>query len=226
MIVNEIFYSIQGEGKLAGVPSVFIRLSGCPLRCKWCDTKYAWSPTSGDEMTVEQIEAEVVKHPASHVVITGGEPFASGQLKELTIALANTNFHITIETNGLKFIDGLKCNLMSISPKLANSIPDEPDLSEKHKKHIGDLTAMQQLMDNYKYQLKFVVDTAADLDEIAQCIGKLENVNPYKICLMPQATTRSEYITKSQFLAEICKRTGFALSPRLQVLLWEGQKGK
>ncbi len=226
MIVNEIFYSIQGEGKLAGVPSVFIRLAGCPLRCKWCDTKYAWSPTSGCEMSLEQIKTEVIKHPASHVVITGGEPFASDRLKELTETLAEANKHITIETNGLEFIADLKCDLMSISPKLANSIPDDPDLSEEHKKHIGDLDAMQQLMDNYKYQLKFVVDTAADLDEIAACIGKLGNVNPYKILLMPQATTKTEYIAKSQFLAEICKRTGFALSPRLQVLLWEGQKGK
>ena len=226
MIVNEIFYSIQGEGKLAGMPSVFIRLAGCPLRCKWCDTKYAWSPTSGDEMSIEQVTAEAIKHPASHVVITGGEPFASAQLKELTEKLAGANLHITIETNGLEFIAGLKCNLMSISPKLANSIPDEPELSEEHKKHIADLSAIRQLMDGYSYQLKFVVDGPGDLDEIAGCIGKLENVNPYKIWLMPQATTRSEYISKSQFLAEVCKRTGFALSPRLQVLLWEGQKGK
>lgn len=226
MIVNEIFYSIQGEGELAGIPSVFIRLAGCPLRCKWCDTKYAWSPTSGDEMTVEQIKAEVIKHPASHIVITGGEPFSCPELKELTDALADTDKHITIETNGLKFIEGLRCDLMSISPKLANSIGDDPDLSEGHKKHIGDLTAVQQLIDGYKYQLKFVVDIPADLDDIAQCIEKLDNVNPYRVALMPQATNRSEYITKSQFLAEICKRTGFALSPRLQVLLWEGQKGK
>ena len=175
---------------------------------------------------VEQVVSEVVKHPASHVVITGGEPFASPQLKELTESLAGANKHITIETNGLKFIAGLKCDLMSISPKLANSIPDDPDLSEEHKKHIGDMAVIQQLMDEYKYQLKFVVDVPADLDDIAQCIEKLENVNPYKICLIPQATNRSEYIAKSQFLAEICKRTGFALSPRLQVLLWEGQKGK
>jgi 7-carboxy-7-deazaguanine synthase len=226
MIVNEIFYSIQGEGKLAGVPSVFIRLAGCPLRCKWCDTKYAWPPTCGDEMTIEQVKTEAAKHPASHVVITGGEPFATEELMKLTVELANANFHITIETNGLEYTEGLKCNLMSISPKLANSIPDDPELSEEHKKHIGDLTAIQQLMDNYKYQLKFVVDTPADLNDIAECIEKLKNVNPYNVSLMPQATTRAEYITKSQLLAEVCKRTGFALSPRLQVLLWEGQKGK
>lgn len=226
MIVNEIFYSIQGEGELAGVPSVFIRLAGCPLSCKWCDTKYAWSPTSGDEMSIEQIKVEVTKYPASHVVITGGEPFASDRLKGLAETLANANKHITIETNGLIYIEGLCCDLMSISPKLANSIPDDPELAQEHKKNIIDFNAIQQLMDNYKYQLKFVVDTPADLDDIALCIEKLDNVNPYRVTLMPQATTRSEYIAKSQFLAEICKRTGFALSPRLQVLLWESQKGK
>jgi 7-carboxy-7-deazaguanine synthase len=226
MIVNEIFYSIQGEGKLAGVPSVFVRLAGCPLRCKWCDTKYAWPPSAGQEMTVEQITAKIIKHPAGHVVITGGEPIICNELGELTKAIANIDKHITIETSGIKFIDGLKCDLMSISPKLSNSIPEDETLSVEHKKHMIDHEAIRQLIDKYEYQIKFVVDGPEDLNEIAGCLEKLKNINPYKVFLMPQATDSLEYIKKSRILTDICKRTGFAFSPRLQVLLWGGERGK
>ena len=226
MIVNEIFYSIQGEGKLAGVPSVFVRLAGCPLRCKWCDTKYAWSPSAGQEMTVEQITAKITEHPAGHVVITGGEPIVCNELGELTKAIAHADKHITIETSGIEFIDDLKCDLMSISPKLSNSIPEDEALSVKHKKHMINHEAIRQLIDKYEYQLKFVVDGPDDLNEIAACLEKMKNINPYKVFLMPQATDSLEYIQKSKILADICKRTGFALSPRLQVLLWSGERGK
>ena len=82
------------------------------------------------------------------------------------------------------------------------------------------------MIDNYDYQLKFVVDKPADLDEIAECIEQLNNINPYKIYLMPQAKTKQELIDKSQMLAKFCLQTGFALSQRLHVLLWEGEKGK
>ena len=85
--VNEIFYSIQGEGTLAGLPSLFIRLSGCPLRCKWCDTKYAWDIDSGRDYTVEQILAEIQNCKTNFVVITGGEPMINKNLSVLCKAL-------------------------------------------------------------------------------------------------------------------------------------------
>ncbi|MHC4744406.1 MAG: 7-carboxy-7-deazaguanine synthase QueE, partial [Planctomycetota bacterium] len=70
MIVNEIFYSLQGEGFLAGVPSVFIRTAGCPLRCRWCDTKYAWDASEGEEYSVDEIVDKVTHWRCRHVVIT------------------------------------------------------------------------------------------------------------------------------------------------------------
>jgi len=77
MLISEIFHSIQGEGELTGIPSVFVRTSGCNLRCNWCDTMYAsWQP-EGVEMSVDQIVAEVLNHPASHCVLTGGEPMVA-----------------------------------------------------------------------------------------------------------------------------------------------------
>jgi len=105
---------------------------------------------------------------------------------------------------------------MSISPKLSNAAPNDSLNTE----------ALQKLIDNYEYQLKFVVDRSEDLNEIAKCMENLKNVNPYNILLMPQAATRKEHIEKLPMLAEICKQTGFALAPRLQVILWDRQRGK
>src|SRR4051812_17971141 len=98
MKISELFFSLQGEGKLTGVPSVFIRASGCNLRCTWCDTPYAsWAP-EGDALSVPQILAEVGKSPAAHVVLTGGEPMIMPDIAELCAALKEKNYHITIET--------------------------------------------------------------------------------------------------------------------------------
>ena len=226
MVINEIFYSIQGEGSLAGMPSVFIRLAGCPLRCKWCDTKYAWSPDAGTTYSVQHLLGEISRYPAHHVVITGGEPFACDKLPELCAALKSTDVHITIETAGIKYIENLSCDLMSISPKLDNSIPADPLLAAEHEKYCHAIESYQRLIEDYNYQIKFVVDAPEDLDDIARTLSQLKNVNPNKIFLMPQAVSRDEYIEKSLYLVEVCKQTGFAYSPRLQVALYNRQKGK
>jgi 7-carboxy-7-deazaguanine synthase len=218
MIINEIFYSLQGEGSLVGVPSVFVRLAGCPLRCTWCDTKYAWGASAGEDMSIEAVKAKVLAFEVRHVVVTGGEPLVNDELIALIDAIGDPSLHITIETSGIEYVAGLACDLMSISPKLSNSAPaDAADTDEVERLNID---AMQRLIDEYDYQIKFVVDAPADLDEIAAVIAKLKNVNPYKIMLMPQASTKIEYVKKLPMVAEIAKNTGFTLSPRLQVELW------
>src|SRR5215468_6475752 len=94
--VSEIFYSIQGEGMLAGVPSLFVRLSGCNLRCTWCDTPYtSWSP-EGSEMAIAEIVDEARRYPAKHTVVTGGEPMLAPDIVALTQALRAIGQHITI----------------------------------------------------------------------------------------------------------------------------------
>jgi 7-carboxy-7-deazaguanine synthase len=226
MIINEIFYSLQGEGGLAGVPSVFVRLAGCPLRCRWCDTKYAWPESAGTEYTADQINTKVESYPASHLIVTGGEPMTNPELSDLLNTLDRENLHITIETSGIKFIPDLPCDLMSVSPKLSNSTPTEAELAAQHEKQRFDLPALQQLMDSYKYQLKFVVEGKEDLKEITQCLEKLKKAKPDKVFLMPQAVTVDEYPTKSRMVAELCKQTGFRFSPRLQVLLWNNERGR
>ena len=118
MRIAEIFYSIQGEGMLVGVPSVFIRTSGCNLRCSWCDTPYtSWNP-EGDELGVDEILARTAGFTAArHAVITGGEPMIARDVVELSERLRERGMHITVETAGTVFAP-VACDLMSISPKL------------------------------------------------------------------------------------------------------------
>jgi 7-carboxy-7-deazaguanine synthase len=210
MKVIDIFYSLQGEGFLAGVPSVFVRLAGCPLRCKWCDTKYAWDNGAGNGYSIEKIIQMVQRVQSKFIVITGGEPMASSGLAELVRKLKELKKHITVETAGTTFIADMPCDLMSISPKLSNSTPEKIELAETHEALRLDVAVLRKLIDNYKYQLKFVVDSQDDLAEVQQTIKKLGNVNSEKVMLMPQAATRDELLTKSPMVADMCKQSGFA----------------
>ncbi|MFC1793918.1 7-carboxy-7-deazaguanine synthase QueE [Planctomycetota bacterium] len=225
MRINEIFYSLQGEGFLASVPSVFVRLAGCPLRCRWCDTKYAWSKEAGRQYSTGEIIRTVQQWPNRHVVITGGETMVNSDLPQLARELKVTGKHITIETAGIAYIPYIPCDLMSISPKLSNSMPEEAKLAAIHKDSKLDLAVLEELIDNYNYQLKFVVDSEDDLPEIEETIEQLGNVDLSKIMLMPQAATRDELLAKSPMVAELCKRTGYTFSQRLQVLLWNNERG-
>lgn len=225
MRVNEIFYSLQGEGFLAGAPSVFIRLSGCPLYCRWCDTKYAWDQTAGEHYSIAKIEQIIRQWPSKYAVITGGEPMINSELPQLVKQLKASDKHITIETAGIAFIPDMPCDLMSISPKLSNSTPTNPELASIHEDSRLDIAVLRELIDNYEYQLKFVVDSEADLPEIQQNLNEIGNVDSKKVMLMPQAATRDELLAKSPMVAELCKKTGFAFCQRLQILLWNNQKG-
>jgi 7-carboxy-7-deazaguanine synthase len=225
MRINEIFYSIQGEGFLAGVPSVFVRLAGCPLRCRWCDTKYAWSEEAGRQQTIDEIIRQVHDWPCKFVVVTGGEPMINPELPELVRKLKIAGKHITIETAGIAYISDLPCDLMSISPKLSNSLPDGEKSAALHRDSNLDIAVLNELIDHYNYQLKFVVDSESDLPEIEQTLRKLSNVDSEKVMLMPQAAARDEFLQKAPMVADLCKRTGFSFCQRLQVLLWDNQRG-
>ena len=225
MVINQIFYSLQGEGFSAGVPSVFIRVAGCELRCRWCDTKYTWNEEAGTDYTIENIVQAVQKYQTGFVVITGGEPMINRHLPELVRQLKSCDKHITIETAGTVFIPALACDLMSISPKLSNSTPTDAQLAAIHEKARLDISALTELIDNYQYQLKFVVESAHDLPEIQKTIEKIENVDSAKVMLMPQAVTRGQFLTRAPMVADMCKRSGFAFGQRLQVLLYNNKRG-
>ncbi|MEP6962554.1 MAG: 7-carboxy-7-deazaguanine synthase QueE, partial [Acidobacteriota bacterium] len=210
MRIAETFYSIQGEGILTGVPSVFVRTSGCNLRCTWCDTPYtSWAP-EGVDMTMDAILTEVDRHPAMHVVVTGGEPMLFPATVDLTQALKFRGLHITIETAGTVY-QPVVCDLMSISPKLANSTPHEREggrWAGKHDQLRYQPEILIRLMTEFNYQLKFVVTSPTDLEEIHSMLDETK-ADRTKVVLMPEGTRPEIVRERAQWLAEICKREGF-----------------
>jgi 7-carboxy-7-deazaguanine synthase len=224
--IAEIFYSLQGEGVLAGVPSVFVRTSGCNLRCAWCDTPYtSWQP-EGEEMSLDRIAAAATGFPCEHVVITGGEPMIAPGIVPLTEILRQCGRHITIETAGTVHAP-VACDLMSISPKLANSVPTRRDggrWAAQHDRLRYQPEILRRLIAAYEYQLKFVLTAPADLVEIAAIRDSL-GAPPSRILLMPEGIDRETLHQRGLWLAEICKAEGYRFSPRLHVDLWGDRRG-
>jgi 7-carboxy-7-deazaguanine synthase len=220
--IAELFYSVQGEGSLVGVPSFFIRTSGCNLRCAWCDTPYtSWNP-EGADLTLDQIVGEVKAHPARHVVVTGGEPMIAPEIIALTERLRGLGVHITIETAGTVF-KPVACDLMSISPKLSNSTPQGP-WKEQHNRLRINREVLLQLMSRYEYQLKFVIEKPRDLEEVRPLLASLE-ADRARVILMPEGTDRDVLRERGVWLAEICKSEGYRFSPRLHVDLYGNRRG-
>lgn len=223
MKISEIFCSLQGEGSLAGVASSFVRLAGCNLRCHWCDSTYAREEKNARQMTVEQVVEQVSQYNSRHVVVTGGEPLIADELPQLLEELARPGKHITVETNATLFRE-ITCDLISISPKLAGSTgPDEDSLAASRRLNID---AIRRFMSSFDYQLKFVVEGPEDLPEIEEIIGQLPGIDRNKIFLMPQAHTKSRYRALAPQIAQMCLENDFRFSPRLQVELWGGRRGK
>lgn len=150
----------------------------------------------------------------------------NSELPQLVNQLKTLGKHITIETAGIAFIPDMPCDLMSISPKLSNSTPTDPAIASMHEKSRLNIAALRNLVDSYHYQIKFVVNFPADLDEISQILKKVGNINLEKVMLMPQAAAKDELLAKSPMVAKMCKRTGFAFCQRLQLLLWNNERGK
>src|SRR5690242_11861155 len=190
MKISDIFFSIQGEGRLMGVPSAFVRTTGCPLRCVWCDSEYtSWRP-EGEPMTIEAILDRLGDFPTRHVIVTGGEPLIAPGIEELCAGLRQRGYHITIETAAVVFKE-VACDLASLSPKLSNSIPRQREggrWAERHDRQRLRLDVIQAFLDHSDYQLKFVIDQAKDVEEARSIVEELRGVDPGKVLLMPQGT--------------------------------------
>ena len=227
MRISEIFHSIQGEGRLSGVPSVFIRTSGCNLRCVWCDTPYtSWSP-DGKEMTLDEILHAIENYPLDHVVLTGGEPLLSHDIEELSVNLKTAGAHLTIETAATIF-KPVSCDLMSMSPKLSNSTPWQKQngrFAAMHEQHRLNFDVVQQFIDGYDYQLKFVVDQEQDFAEVRQILDALKNIDTTRVLIMAQARNRRQLHQKSRWIVELCKKFNYGYSPRLHIELYGNRRG-
>ena len=225
--IAEMFTSVQGEGIYVGVPSVFIRVSGCNLRCGWCDTPYAsWAP-EGPVRELNDIAAEALGHQIQHIVLTGGEPMLFDAIGPLATALREGGRTITIESAGTVFRE-VECDLMSISPKLANSTPDaDSGWVERHEATRLDRSPLEQLMGRYECQLKFLVDPdqPGDIEEIEHLLGDLPGIAPERVLLMAEGTDSATLNRRRRLLAPICIERNWRLTPRLHVDLFGNTRG-
>jgi len=224
--IAEIFYSIQGEGSLVGTPATFVRTSGCNLRCVWCDTPYtSWEP-EGEEVAIEEILARVARFRSHYTVVTGGEPMIAPGIVQLTEALRQMGQHVTVETAGTVFAP-VDCHLMSISPKLANSVPlarDGGRWAARHDRLRIQPAVLRRLMAAYHYQLKFVVEQEEDIAEIRDLVSQLR-ANPQHVILMPEGADADVLRERALWLVEACKQEGYRFSPRLHVELYGNRRG-
>lgn len=230
--INELFYSLQGEGKLAGTPSVFVRTSGCNLRCWFCDSYHtSWKPT-GAWLAIDDIIEEVVSfEAANHVVLTGGEPMIHDESVALLKELSDRGYHTTVETNGTIYREG-PIDLASISPKLSSSTPT-PDLdpkgdgewADRHDNRRIDMDALKRLIDTYDSQLKFVVTERSDMTEINSLVARVRDsttttLSDTDVLLMPEGTTRTELDERRNLVAKLAQEHGYRYTPRVHVDLW------
>lgn len=253
--ISETFVSVQGEGKLTGVPSLFIRLSGCNLRCSWCDTPFAsWSP-EGTVHSIDDLINLARTTGVHHAVLTGGEPMMFPAIRELSTRLAGpvdrggACMHITIETAGTIIPAAHRTNatdwpltahLLSISPKLANSTPPQSDPRDpegvwaaRHEHRRINLPVLRELLarranpsSGLDHQLKFVLAAPGDEHEIAQLLDQLVGCD-----LEPaDVLIMPEGITPpSQELKDaciaLCLRRGWRYCTRLHIDLFGHRRG-
>ncbi len=224
--ISETFVSIQGEGKLTGVPSWFVRTSGCNLRCSWCDTPYAsWTPEGG-RRSVDELLVEARASGVKHAVLTGGEPMMFAEISALSTALRDAGMHVTIETAGTIDQPGVYAGLMSISPKLSNSTPvgDPRDpsgaWSERHEQRRLNTEVLNALIARFPdRQLKFVVSDPSDLGEIERVLTGLSGWAASDVMLMPEGVTTPDP-EKVRWVVRACLQRGWRYCGRLHIELF------
>ena len=214
--VSETFFSLQGEGPSAGVPAHFLRLQGCSVGCVWCDTKYSWDPAGGRACELDQVLDELrVLGAAPLLVVTGGEPLETPALVPLLERALDRWERVEVETAGV-LPPPLSHEQLSwnVSPKLPRATPRwEP--SWRH-------TAAWLAEPNATF--KIVVGDAPDEADALRLIEE-HAIPAGRVMLMPEGYTDDGLRERAVALAELCKRRGFRLSPRLHVWLWGARRG-
>jgi 7-carboxy-7-deazaguanine synthase len=228
MLISEVFHAPQGEGVHSGEPSLFVRTSGCNLRCTWCDTPYtSWQP-EGTARDILSLLDETDRWPqVRHIVITGGEPLIQRDLPDFIDGLRRRgDWFITVETAGTVYNDGVQPDFFSISPKLRNSNPGAEHADEREIHLRGNrFDEMPSFMHGEAdYQMKFVVQDDDDTPELIAFIERFD-IPRSKVFLMPEATNSEQLRARQPVVAQICEREGLNFSSRLQIEEWGNRRG-
>jgi 7-carboxy-7-deazaguanine synthase len=208
MEICEIFRSIQGEGLDMGLPTIFVRTSGCPLRCKWCDTTYAFA--EGEEMSVEEILKQVQGHQVSRVCLTGGEPLAQKDIYPLIQKLIDANYIVSIETSGAISIEDMPCD-----DNLRIVLDIKCPSSEMHEKMEFSNIELLGLGD----ELKFVIADKKDYDYAKDVIDKYQPI--CSIIMQPvwgiEIKELAEWVLNDNLNARVM--------PQLHKMIWGEKRG-
>jgi organic radical activating enzyme len=224
--VSEIFESLQGEGVSAGAPSVFLRLSGCNLKCAFCDTPYTWDAGRFDlsresrSLSVEETLHALRGYSAQRIVVTGGEPLLQQRALEELLGSLTETFVVEVETNGtIAPTPALiaRVTQWNVSPKLSSA-----GMREDERISYDVLTTFR---DTTRAYLKFVVSRPEDLDEALALTNAVAFPKSHVI-LMPEARTAGELAARSPWVAAAALKHGFRFSTRLHVLLWNDERGR
>ena len=225
--LSETFVSRQGEGRLTGTNSFFIRTSGCNLRCWFCDTPYAsWNP-DGELHDIDAIVDRVIQSGVRHVVLTGGEPLLPPASVQLAEKLLSRELHLTVETAGTIYRP-IPFDLLSLSPKLASSTPNPSEHARWNRLHDErrlPLDTMRALIDSAKeIQVKFVVDSERDYDEVISIVADLK-VAADNVWIMPQGTTNEELDAAATWLRPWASSQAFRFCDRMQIRWYGNRRG-
>ena len=208
--LTEIFFSLQGEAARAGLPTVFVRLTGCPLRCTWCDTTYSF--IGGEPATIASVLAEVAKYPARQVCVTGGEPLSQKECLPLLTALCDAGYDVSLETSGA-------LDIAAVDPR-ASRIMDlkAPDSGESAKNRWENLAFL-----NLRDEIKIVIASRADYEWARASIKahKLDTICPV---LLSPAAGLVEPTALAGWILEDGLNVRFQM--QLHKLLWGNAKGK
>ena len=208
--LTEIFFSLQGEAARAGLPTVFVRLTGCPLRCVWCDTTFSFS--GGEPATIDSILARVAKYPARQVCVTGGEPLAQKECLPLLSALCDAGYEISLETSGALDIAGVDPRVARVMDLKA---PDSGEGDKNRWENLGLLTPRDEI--------KIVIASRTDYEWARELIRerRLDTLCP--VLLSP-----AQGLVDPAALAEWILEDGLNVRFQLQLhkLLWGSAKGK